>query len=72
MFLLFRLGRGDVWPTGDLGIRNAVKKVWRMRQDPTPARLEKLARAWRPHRSVATWYLWRSLENPAQPVPRQA
>jgi DNA-3-methyladenine glycosylase II len=72
MFLLFRLGRGDVWPTGDLGIRNAVKKAWRMRTDPTPAKLEKLARKWSPYRSVASWYLWRSLDEPEKVVPRQS
>ena len=72
MFLLFRLGRPDVWPTGDLGIRNAVKKAWRLRTDPTPKHLEKLAKSWSPYRSVAAWYLWRSLDNPAVPVPRQS
>jgi DNA-3-methyladenine glycosylase II len=62
MFLMFSLQRPNVLPTGDLGIRNAVKKAYRMRKTPTPADIEKRARAWHPYCSVASWYLWRSLE----------
>jgi 3-methyladenine DNA glycosylase/8-oxoguanine DNA glycosylase len=62
MFLLFGLCRPDVWPTGDLGVRTAAKRAYRLRGDPSPARLERLAAPWRPWRSVATWYLWRSLD----------
>ena len=64
MFLMFHLGRPDVLPVGDLGLRTAVRRAYRVRGEPTPARLEKIAAPWRPWRSVATWYLWRSLETP--------
>jgi DNA-3-methyladenine glycosylase II len=63
MFLIFRLHRPDVLPVGDLGIVNAVKKVYRLRKKPTPERIVKIGEAWRPYRSVASWYLWRSLDN---------
>jgi DNA-3-methyladenine glycosylase II len=63
MFLMFRLHRPDVLPVGDLGILTAVQRAYRMRKRPTPERLLKLGEAWKPYRSVACWYLWRSLEN---------
>jgi DNA-3-methyladenine glycosylase II len=63
MFLMFRLHRPDVLPVGDLGIVNAVKKAYRLRKAPSPARLVRLGEAWRPYRSVACWYLWASLDN---------
>ncbi|MFI5296985.1 MAG: methylated-DNA--[protein]-cysteine S-methyltransferase [Polyangiales bacterium] len=63
MILMFELGRPDVLPTADLGIRNGVKKVYRMRKDPTPAQMILRAEAWRPFRSIGSWYLWRALEN---------
>ena len=63
MFLMFRLHRPDVLPVGDLGIVNAVKNVYRLRKTPTPDRLMKIGEPWRPYRSVACWYLWRSLDN---------
>ena len=63
MFLIFHLGRPDVLPVGDLGIRNAAVKAYGLRKLPQPARLERLARPWRPHRSLASLYLWRSLDN---------
>jgi len=63
MFLMFRLGRLDVLPVLDLGIQNAVKKAYRMRKRPTPKQLEKIGAKWRPHASIASWYLWRSLDN---------
>ena len=70
MFLMFRLHRPDVLPVGDLGIMNAVMKVYRMRKKPSPDRLRRLGEAWRPYRSVASWYLWRSLGSaPGQPLP---
>jgi DNA-3-methyladenine glycosylase II len=62
MFLMFGLGRPDVWPVGDYGIRVAVKTHFRLRKVPDAARLAKVARPWEPYRSVASWYLWRSLE----------
>jgi DNA-3-methyladenine glycosylase II len=63
MFLMFRLHRPDVLPVGDLGIVNAVKNVYRLRRKPDADRIRKIGEAWRPYRSVASWYLWRSLDN---------
>ena len=65
MFLIFRLQRPDVLPLGDLGILNAIQKAYRLRKKPTAARMSKLGEAWKPYRSVASWYLWRSLEPPS-------
>jgi len=64
MFLIFKLGRPDVWAVGDLGLRNAVKRAYRV--EPTKETLLAVAEPWRPWRSVASWYLWRSLA--ADPV----
>lgn len=63
MFLMFRLHRPDVLPVDDLGIVNAVKAVYGLRKRPTADRIRKLGEAWKPYRSVASWYLWRSLDN---------
>ena len=63
MFLMFRLHRPDVLPVDDLGIVNAVKNVYRLRKRPTADRIRKIGEAWRPYRSVASWYLWRTLDN---------
>jgi DNA-3-methyladenine glycosylase II len=63
MFLIFRLGRPDVLPELDLGIQNAIRKAYRMRKRPTPKQVKRLGAKWSPHSSVASWYLWRSLEN---------
>ena len=63
MFLIFALRRPDVLPTGDLGVRAAIKKAYNLRELPTPAEMEQIAAAWRPYCSIASWYLWRSLEN---------
>ena len=72
MFLMFRLHRPDVLPVGDLGIVTAVQRAYGLRKRPTPERLRKLGDAWKPYRSVACWYLWRSLDNqPAVTAPRQ-
>ena len=62
MFLIFALRRKDVLPTGDLGIRAAVKKAYSFDVLPTPAEVEGVGEKWRPYRTVASWYLWRSLE----------
>lgn len=62
MYLMFRLGRPDVFPVGDLGIRNAMKRAYRMRGIPKPARMRRIATPWRPWRTVACWYLWQSLD----------
>jgi DNA-3-methyladenine glycosylase II len=62
MFLMFTLKRPDVLPTGDYGVQAAIKKHYRKRQLPKPHVMEKIARPWSPYRSVACWYLWRSLD----------
>jgi 3-methyladenine DNA glycosylase/8-oxoguanine DNA glycosylase len=62
MLLIFHLGRPDVMPTGDFAIRLAFKKLYRKRKDPKPDSIVKHARRWQPYRSVASWYLWRSLD----------
>jgi DNA-3-methyladenine glycosylase II len=62
MFLMFTLRRPDVLPTGDYGIQAAMKKHYRKRKLPKPKDMEKIAKCWSPYRSVACWYLWRSLD----------
>jgi DNA-3-methyladenine glycosylase II len=62
MLLIFHLGRPDVMPTGDFAIRLGFKKLYRKRQDPRPEAIIKHTRHWQPYRSVASWYLWRSLD----------
>ncbi len=62
MLLIFYLGRPDVMPTGDFAIRLGFKKLYRKRKDPTPEEIIRHARRWQPYRSVASWYLWRSLD----------
>jgi DNA-3-methyladenine glycosylase II len=61
MFLMFRLRRPDVLPVDDLGIVTAIQRLYGLRKKPTPERMRKIAEAWRPYRTVACWYLWRSL-----------
>jgi len=61
IFLMFNLGRPDVMPADDLGVQNAVRRHYRMRQRPNRKRLLKHAERWRPYRTAAAWYLWRSL-----------
>ena len=61
MFLMFRLHRPDVLPVDDLGIVKAVQKAYGLRKTPSADRLNRIGDAWRPYRSVACWYLWRSL-----------
>jgi DNA-3-methyladenine glycosylase II len=63
MFLMFRLRRPDVLPVGDLGIVTAIQRLYGLRHKPKAARIIKIGEAWRPYRTVACWYLWRSLEN---------
>lgn len=63
MFLMFRLERRDVLPELDLGIQNAIKRAYRKRKRPTPKDVRRIGAKWSPHSSVASWYLWRSLEN---------
>jgi 3-methyladenine DNA glycosylase/8-oxoguanine DNA glycosylase len=62
MFLIFALRRTDILPTGDLGIRNAIRKSYALAELPTIVEMEQMAARWRPYCTVATWYLWRSLE----------
>ncbi len=63
MFLIFALRRHDVLPTGDLGVRAAMKKAYGLEDLPKPEEMAKIAAAWRPYCSIASWYLWRSLDN---------
>ncbi len=62
MFLMFTLRRPNVLPTGDYGIQMAIKKHYKKRKMPKPEVMTKIAKAWEPYRSVACWYLWRSLD----------
>jgi 3-methyladenine DNA glycosylase/8-oxoguanine DNA glycosylase len=62
MFLMFSLRRPNVLPTGDYGVQVAMKKHYKKRKLPKPKDMQKIARAWEPYRSVACWYMWRSLD----------
>ncbi len=62
MYLMFSLGRPDVFAIGDLGIRNAMISLYGLDAKPTIADLENIASIWAPHRSIASWYLWRALD----------
>ncbi|MDP9174126.1 MAG: DNA-3-methyladenine glycosylase [Planctomycetota bacterium] len=64
MFLIFILNRPDVLPVDDLGLQIAVQKVYRLKHRPRGGELMKLGERWRPYRTVAAWYLWRSLDKP--------
>ena len=70
MFLMFRLHRPDVLPAGDLGIMNAIQRLYGLRKRPKPQRILKMGEAWKPYRSVASWYLWQTLRN--EPLARAA
>jgi 3-methyladenine DNA glycosylase/8-oxoguanine DNA glycosylase len=72
IYLMFRLGRPDVFPVDDLGLVKGAQKVYGLRQRPTRKKLLKMADAWRPYRSVAAWYLWRSLALPSISAPPSA
>ncbi|SRR5579884_1431006 len=61
MFLIFALNRVDVLPVGDLGLKKAVQRAYRLRHLPAPEKIQSIAQPWRPYRSIATWYLWKSL-----------
>ncbi|MGH9613319.1 MAG: DNA-3-methyladenine glycosylase family protein [Bryobacteraceae bacterium] len=63
MFLMFRLRRPDVLPVDDLGIVTAIQRLYGLRTRPKPDRIRKIGEAWRPYRTVACWFLWRSLDN---------
>ena len=62
MFLIFSFGRLDVLPTGDLGLRKGVQMAFSLPELPTPKQVEEIGNRWRPYRSIATWYLWKSLQ----------
>ena len=62
MFLIFQLGRLDIWPTGDLGVRRGWEKVHRLRSEISPQELERKGEKFRPYRSHLAWYCWRALE----------
>jgi DNA-3-methyladenine glycosylase II len=66
MFLIFHLGRPDVLPVGDLGVRRAVEREYGLETLPSAEELERLAERWRPYRSLASLYLWQSLDNKPQ------
>lgn len=65
MFLMFCMGRLDILPTGDLGIRNGMQNLYRLHEKPSPEEIEKLAKKhkWHPYETVASWYIWHSLDN---------
>ncbi len=63
MFLIFSLGRDDVFSYGDLGLRNAMRKIYKTKGMPTPAQAEKITERWKPYRSLGLRYLWASLKN---------
>jgi DNA-3-methyladenine glycosylase II len=60
MFLIFVLNRPDIWPVGDLGLRAAVQRHYKLPKHPTPKQMTALAESWRPYRTIASWYLWRA------------
>ena len=68
MLLIFRLGRPDVLPATDYGVRKGFQRTFRTRGLPSPAQVLKRGERWRPYRSIASWYLWRSLEKPPADV----
>jgi len=68
MFLIFVLGRTDVLPVDDLGLRKAAQKIYRLRKLPTKEKFEQLSKKWHPYCSIATLYLWRSQEKLQDPV----
>jgi 3-methyladenine DNA glycosylase/8-oxoguanine DNA glycosylase len=67
MFLMFRLGRADVLPVDDFGIRKGFQITYRKRAMPTPDAVAKHGERWRPYRTLASWYLWRATELPKPP-----
>ena len=62
MFLMFALRRPNILPTGDFGVRNAIRKAYGMKVMPKPRTMERIAKCWHPYCSIASWYLWRSLD----------
>src|SRR5205085_5712604 len=66
MFLIFALRRENVLPTGDLGVRAAMRKAYGMKVLPKPVTMQRLAKTWHPYCSIASWYMWRSLDAPVE------
>jgi DNA-3-methyladenine glycosylase II len=62
MFLIFSLGRQDVFPANDLGLRKGVQRAFSLSEIPKPREVEKIGQRWKPYRTIATWYLWKSLQ----------
>ncbi|MDE0817756.1 MAG: DNA-3-methyladenine glycosylase 2 family protein [Pirellulaceae bacterium] len=62
MYLMFSLGRSDVFPTGDLGIVNAVTALYKFNDHATETEMLEIAKSWRPYRTIASWYLWQALD----------
>jgi 3-methyladenine DNA glycosylase/8-oxoguanine DNA glycosylase len=65
MLLIFRLGRPDVWPVTDYGVRKGYARVFSRGRLPSPKLLDQRGEQWRPYRTAAAWYLWRAAETPA-------
>lgn len=65
MFLMFCMGRSDILPVGDLGIRNGIRQLYGLKHAPSPEEIRKIAKKnhWHPYESIACWYIWRSLDN---------
>ncbi|MCA9325438.1 DNA-3-methyladenine glycosylase 2 family protein [Candidatus Saccharibacteria bacterium] len=65
MFLMFCMGRSDILPVGDLGIKNGMQKLYGLQKPPTPEQMQRLAKKnhWHPYESIASWYIWASLDN---------
>jgi DNA-3-methyladenine glycosylase II len=79
MFLIFQLGRLDVWPVGDLGVRKGYATAWGLPEQPTPKELAAYGDAFRPYRSIAAWYCWRAVDtvvpdssNDPHPPPKRS
>lgn len=63
MFMMFQLGRLDIWPTGDLGVRRGWEKIHRLKDQIDPKKLDLKGEKFRPHRSIVAWYCWRAVDN---------
>jgi DNA-3-methyladenine glycosylase II len=72
MFLMFSLGRQDVFSYGDLGLRNAMQNLYKLKSNPTPEQAEKIAAAWSPYRTLASRYLWASVDASFKPKKKDA
>ena len=66
MFLMFALRRPNILPTGDYGVRSAMRKAYGIKVMPKPRTMERIAKCWHPYCSIASWYMWRSLDVPVE------